>query len=50
MNSKSGVQKRFGFDRVVVREETPEFEDAVAFFERVPEKPGRRKGLLRLNL
>jgi len=48
--SKRRVQKRYGFDMVAVREGTVEFEEAVAFFERVREQPGRRKGILRLSL
>jgi hypothetical protein len=48
--SKRRVQKRYGFDMVAVREETVEFEEAVAFFERVRQQPGRRKGILRLSL
>lgn len=48
--SKRRVQKRYGFDMVAVREGTVEFEEALAFFERVRQQPGRRKGILRLSL
>ena len=48
--SKRRVQRRFGFDTITVREETSEYDDAVAFFQQVRGEPGLRKGLLRLAL
>jgi hypothetical protein len=48
--SRRRVQRRFGFDIVVVREETAEYEEAIAFFAQVRHKPALRKGMLRLPL
>jgi hypothetical protein len=48
--SKRNVQRRFGFDIVVVREDTVEYDEAAAFFQQVRGKPELRKGLLRLAL
>ncbi len=48
--SKKRVQKRFGFDIVAVREETSEFDDAIAFFKQVRREPALGKGLLRVHL
>jgi hypothetical protein len=48
--SKRRVQKRFGFDIVAVRENTIEYDEAVAFFEQVRHEPALRKGSLRLSL
>ena len=42
--------RRFGFETITVREETSEYDDAVAFFQQVRGEPGLRKGLLRLAL
>ena len=47
--SKRRVHKRFGFDMVVVRENTLEYDEAVAFFQQVRHQPALRKGLLRLQ-
>jgi hypothetical protein len=48
--SKRRVQKRYGFDIVAVRENTLEFDEAVAFFQQVRHQPNLRKGILRLLL
>ena len=48
--SKRRVQKRFGFDIVTVRENTLEYDEAVAFFQQVRHQPALRKGILRLLL
>ena len=48
--SKRSVQRRFGFDIVVVRENSVEYDEAVAFFQQVRHQPALRKGILRLNL
>ena len=48
--SKKRVQKRYGFDIVSVREQTLEYDEAVAFFHQVRGKRALRKGILRLQL
>jgi hypothetical protein len=48
--SKRRVQRRYGFDIVVVREETSEYAEAVAFFAEVRHAPELRKGILRNRL
>jgi hypothetical protein len=48
--SKKRVQKRFGFDIVSVREQTPEYDEAVAFFQQVRGQRAFRKGILKLAL
>jgi hypothetical protein len=48
--SRRRVQKRYGFDIVAVRENTSEFDEAVAFFQQVRHQPDLRKGILRLLL
>jgi len=48
--SKRRVRKRYGFDMVAVREDRPEYIEAVAFFQQVRYEPALRKGLLRLAL
>ena len=48
--SKRRVQRRHGFDIVVVREETSEYDEAIAFFAQVRRAPELRKGILRLTL
>jgi isocitrate/isopropylmalate dehydrogenase len=48
--SRKRVQKRFGFDIVVVRENTEEFEAAVDFFTQVRNRPYLRKGILRISI
>jgi hypothetical protein len=49
-SEKRRVQKRFGFDIIVVRENTLEYEEAVAFFQQVRGERPARKGILRLAL
>lgn len=44
------VRRRFGFDIVVVRNESDNLAQAVGFFEQVRQRPGLKKGLLRLRL
>ena len=44
------VRRRFGFDIVVVKNETENLMWAVEFFSQVRQQPGRKKGLLRLKL
>ena len=44
------VRRRFGLDIVVVRNGTDNLAQAVAFFSQVRQRPGVRKGLLRLRL
>ena len=48
--SKKSVQRRYGFDIVAVRENTLEYDEAVAFFQQVRGQRALRKGLLRLSL
>jgi len=48
--SKRSVQRRYNFDIVAVRENTLEYDEAVAFFQQVRGQPTLRKGLLRLAL
>lgn len=48
--SKRRVQRRFGFDRIAVREGTLEHDEAVVFFQQVRHRPTLRKGILRLLL
>ena len=44
------VRRRFGFDIVVVKNGSGEFEEAVAFFQQVKQRPGMKKGILRIKL
>ncbi len=44
------VRRRFGLDIVVVKNGTDNLAQAVAFFTQVRQRPGARKGLLRLRL
>lgn len=44
------VQKRFGFDIVVVKDGSENLEQTVAFFQQVREQPGVKKGLVRIAL
>jgi hypothetical protein len=48
--SRRRVQRRYGFDIVSVREESVEYDEAVAFFTQVRHAPALRKGMLRLAL
>ena len=44
------VRRRFGFDIVVVKNGSENLEQAVAFFQQVKQRPGVRKGILRIKL
>jgi hypothetical protein len=44
------VRSRFGFDIVVVRNRSENLEQAVAFFQQVRQRPGLKKGILRIRL
>ena len=46
--SQRRVRHRFGFDIVVVTNEGETLEQAVAFFQQVRQRPGAKKGLLRI--
>jgi hypothetical protein len=48
--SKRSVRKRYGFDIVAVRENTVEYDEALAFFQQVRHQPALQKGILRLML
>jgi hypothetical protein len=48
--SHNRVRRRFGFDIVVVRNDSENLEQAVAFFQQVKQRPGVKKGILRVNL
>ena len=44
------VRRRFGFDIVVVKNDSENLEQAVAFFQQVKQRPGFKKGILRIKL
>jgi hypothetical protein len=44
------VRSRFGFDIVIVKNGNGNFEEAVAFFQQVKQRPGMKKGILRIKL
>jgi hypothetical protein len=44
------VQRRFGFDIVVVKNDSANFGQAVAFFQQVKQRPDLKKGILRIKL
>jgi len=44
------VRRRFGFDIVVVKKGSDNLEQAVAFFQQVKQRPGVKKGILRIKL
>lgn len=44
------VRRRFGFDIVVVKNGSENLEQAVAFFQQVKQRPGAKKGILRMRL
>ena len=48
--AQARVQKRFGFDIVVVKDGSENCEVAIQFFQQVRQRPGVKKGLLRLSL
>jgi hypothetical protein len=44
------VRRRFGFDIVVVKDGSENIELAIAFFQQVKQRPGVKKGILRIRL
>jgi hypothetical protein len=44
------VRRRFGFDIVVVKNDGENLEQAVVFFQQVKQRPGLKKGILRIKL
>jgi len=44
------VHRRFGFDIVVVKNDNENLDQAVAFFQQVKQRPGVKKGILRIKL
>jgi hypothetical protein len=48
--SKRKVRLRHGFDLLVARENSDELSRYLQFFQQIRFEPGRRKGILRLNL
>ena len=44
------VHRRFGFDIVVVKDGSENLEQAIAFFQQVKQRPGVKKGILRIKL
>jgi len=44
------VRRRFGFDIVVVKNSSDSLEQAVAFFQQVKQRPGVKKGILKIKL
>ncbi len=48
--SKRSVHRRFGFDVLVARAASVEYAQWTEFFQQVRLEPGRRKGILKLQL
>ena len=44
------VRRRFGFDIVIVKNGSGNLEQAIAFFRQVKQRPGMKKGILRIKL
>ena len=44
------VRQRFGFDIIVVKTDTENLEQAIAFFQQVRQEPDLKKGLLRIRI
>ncbi len=44
------VQRRFGFDIVVVKNDSENLKQAVAFFQQVKQRPDLKKGILRIKV
>ena len=44
------VRRRFGFDILVVKNDSENLDQAVAFFLQVKQRPGLKKGILRIKL
>ncbi|MGE5303300.1 MAG: DUF6932 family protein [Alphaproteobacteria bacterium] len=43
------VRRRFGFDIVVVKSGSGDLEEAIGFFQQVKQRPGMKKGVLRIK-
>ena len=48
--SKRRVNRRFGFDVLVARADSEEYRRYVGFFQQVRLEPGRKRGILRIQL
>ena len=48
--SQRRMRRRFGFDIVMVQNGSENFDHMVDFFQQVKQRPGRKKGLLRIAL
>jgi hypothetical protein len=48
--SQYRVRRRFGFDIIVVKNGSANFDQAVAFFQQIKQRPGAKKGILRIKL
>lgn len=48
--SQHRMRRRFGFDIVVVKDRSDDLEQAMAFFSQVKQRPGVKKGILRIKL
>ena len=48
--SQQRVRRRFGFDILVVKSGSRDLEEAIAFFQPVKQRPGMKKGVLRIKL
>ncbi|MGH7847083.1 MAG: DUF6932 family protein [Candidatus Binatia bacterium] len=44
------VRRRFGFDILVVKNGSGDLEQAIVFFKQVKQRPGMKKGILRIKL
>lgn len=48
--SQRRVRRLFGLDLVVVKQDSKNLEQAVAFFQQVKQKPAAKKGLIRISI
>jgi hypothetical protein len=48
--SQRQVRRRYGFDIVVVEDGSESMHEAIAFFEQVRQRPGLKKGLVRIEI
>jgi hypothetical protein len=48
--SKRRIHQRFGFDLLVARADSEEYRRYVGFFQQVRLEPGRKKGIVRIQL
>ena len=48
--SKRRINQRFGFDLLVARADSEEYRRYVGFFQQVRLEPGRKKGIVRIQL